>query len=115
MWCVWPAGTSGSANSLIDAAHAQAVALTDSEFATSFWVQLCVLLRRMFLQTWRNKIGLTIQMMHAIISASFLGGIFLDIGDNVTRPFENFKFCIGVLVYYMYTHFMVPILLCECD
>lgn len=78
-------------------------------------MQLCVLLRRMFLQTWRNKIGLIIQMMHAIISASFLGGIFLDIGDNVTRPFENFKFCIGVLVYYMYTHFMVPILLCECD
>lgn len=98
----------------MDAQHAHAAALTETEFATSFWTQLFVLSRRMFVQSWRNKIGLAIQMLHAIVSATFLGGIFINVGDNVTRPFENFKFCIGVLVYFMFTQFMVPILLCEC-
>lgn len=107
--------TDDSTNSLLDAAHGHAAALTDSEFATSFWTQLSVLSRRMMVQSWRNKIGLAIQMLHAIISATFLGGIFLNVGDNVTRPFENFKFCIGVLVYFMFTHFMVPILLYPND
>ncbi|XP_052132803.1 ATP-binding cassette subfamily G member 4 [Frankliniella occidentalis] len=103
--------TGDSAASLLAAAHAQTSALSETEFATSFWTQLSVLTRRYFLQTRRNMVGLFVQMFGAVLVGASLGAVFYGKGDDVTRPFDNFKFCIGVLVYYMYCPFMVPILL----
>lgn len=42
-----------------------------------------------------------------------IGGIFLQIGDDAKRPFANVKFCLSVLVFFLYTHIMTPVLLCE--
>jgi hypothetical protein len=42
-----------------------------------------------------------------------MGGIFLQTGDDAKRPFANVKFCLSVLVFFLYTHIMTPVLLCE--
>jgi hypothetical protein len=42
-----------------------------------------------------------------------IGGIFLQTGDDAKRPFANVKFCLSVLVFFLYTHIMTPVLLCE--
>ncbi|CAH0387981.1 unnamed protein product [Bemisia tabaci] len=81
------------------------------EFPTSFWTQFSILLKRRLLQNSRNKTSLYIQSLHHLFSGIFLGGIFLGVGNDAARPFENFKFCISVIVFFIYTYVMTPVLL----
>lgn len=80
------------------------------DFPTSFCEQFCILFRRRMLQQMRNKTTLWIMLCHHLISGSLLGTIFLGVGDDANRPFDNFKFVISVVVFFMYTHVMCPVL-----
>lgn len=81
------------------------------EFPTSCFQQFSILVRRLFLQQRRNCVSLGIQLFHHLFSAVLFGCIFLQIGDDARRPFANVKFCLSVLVFFLYTHIMTPVLL----
>ncbi|XP_046664117.1 ATP-binding cassette subfamily G member 4-like isoform X3 [Homalodisca vitripennis] len=81
------------------------------DFPTSFFQQFCIILGRLLLQKMRNKTALWLQIIHHLFSGLIMGAIFWDIGDNASRPFENFKFCLCVAVFMMYTYVMSPILI----
>jgi len=59
------------------------------------------------------QVSLGIQIFHHLFSAVLLGCIFLHIGNDGSKPFTNMKFCLSVLVFFLYTHIMSPVLLCE--
>lgn len=83
----------------------------DFEFPTSFSQQFSILLRRLFLQHSRNLVALGIQLFHHLFSAILIGSIFFHMGDDASRTFANVKFCLSVLVFFLYTHIMTPVLL----
>lgn len=82
-------------------------------FPTSFWTQFSILLGRMFLQMRRNKPMLVIQLLHHILSAILVGSIFYKIGDNAGQMIANFKYCLSIVAFFMYTYVMVPVLICK--
>lgn len=86
---------------------------TDIEFPTSSWTQFWVLLGRMFMQMRRNKPMLWIQLLHHILSGLIVGSIFFGIGDDAAQMLANFKYCMSVLAFFMYTYVMVPVLICK--
>lgn len=83
------------------------------EFATSFPTQFSVLIKRMFLQMSRNRSMIWIQIIHHLISGGLLGSIFFGIGNDASMVVSNFNFCLSVMVFFVYTHVMVPVLLCK--
>lgn len=83
----------------------------DYIFPTSCLQQFIILLRRLFLQQRRNLVSLGIQVFHHMFSAVFFGWTFLHTGDDGNKPFTNVKFCLSVLVFFLYTHIMSPVLL----
>lgn len=56
---------------------------------------------------------LWIQFFHHFLSAFILGGIYYGTGNTADNPFMNFKFSLSVLVFFMYTYIMTPVLLCK--
>lgn len=86
---------------------------TDIEFPTSAWTQFRVLLGRMFMQMRRNKPMLWIQLLHHVLSGLIVGSIFFGIGDDAAHMLANFKYCMSVLAFFMYTYVMVPVLICK--
>ncbi|CAH0702263.1 unnamed protein product [Spodoptera exigua] len=85
--------------------------LSKVEFPTSFWTQFLILSKRMFIQNSRNTTSMWIQFIHHVLSAILLGSIFFDVGNNAANPVVNFKFCLSCLVFFMYTHTMIPVLI----
>lgn len=77
-------------------------------FCTQFWI----LLTRMFTQKWRSKATLRLQIIHHVMSGILLGGIFFGMGNDAAMAISNFKFCISILVFFVYTYAMVPVLTC---
>lgn len=59
------------------------------------------------------QVSLGIQLFHHLFSAILFGGVFHQTGDDARRPFVNVKFCLSVLVFFLYTHIMTPVLLCK--
>lgn len=86
---------------------------SDIDFATSFTVQFSILLSRMFLQMRRNRLGLYIQFFHHLLSGLIIGGIFYGIGNDAAQTIAIFKYCVCINVFFMYTHVMMPVLLCK--
>ncbi|XP_025205078.1 ATP-binding cassette sub-family G member 4-like [Melanaphis sacchari] len=82
----------------------------EAEYPSSFSTQFSILLARKTKQFSRNTIGLWISFFHHTFSALLLGSIYFGIGVDGNRPFENFKFCISVIVFFVYTHVMGPVL-----
>lgn len=80
------------------------------QFPNSFWTQFCILFSRMMLQKRRHVGGLWLQIIHHIFSGVLIGLIFLKVGNDANRPFDNFKFMLCVSVFFMYTHCMTPVL-----
>nr|CAD7612859.1 unnamed protein product [Timema genevievae] len=80
-------------------------------FPNSSYTQFKILLRRMALQSSRNKSIFFIMLLHHIFSGFVLGGIYFGSANDATKPFMNFKFCISVLVFFMYTHIMTQVLI----
>lgn len=85
----------------------------DITFATSSWTQFTIILGRMLLQMRRNKSMLWIQLFHHVISGLLVGGIFFGIGDDASQVLANFKYCVSIVAFFMYTHVMVPVLICK--
>ncbi|PSN47138.1 hypothetical protein C0J52_17456 [Blattella germanica] len=94
-------------HSLMDASDVN----TNYEFPTSFLQQLGILLGRSFVQQRRNTVALLIQLFHHIFLAILVGSIFQGTGDDMSRPFANIKFCLCMVVFFLYTHIMTPVLL----
>ncbi|KAK9695464.1 ABC-2 type transporter [Popillia japonica] len=82
-----------------------------STLSTSFKTQFSALLRRNFLQLKRNKIALALHFGHNIICGIGVGLLFYQIGTKASLALLNLKFCVGVAIYFLYTHMMAPILL----
>ncbi|RZF39649.1 hypothetical protein LSTR_LSTR001170 [Laodelphax striatellus] len=80
------------------------------QFPTSFLEQVIILLKRMMKQKWRNSTAMRLQMIHHLFSGLIVGSIFYGIGNNASKPFENFKFVLCVAVFFMYTHVITHIL-----
>lgn len=83
---------------------------SDVEYSSTFSTQFSILLARKTKQFVRNSTGLWISLFHHCFSALLLGSIYFGIGADGNRPFENFKFCISVIVFFVYTHVMGPVL-----
>ncbi|XP_015366399.1 PREDICTED: ATP-binding cassette sub-family G member 1-like [Diuraphis noxia] len=83
---------------------------SEAEYPSSFSTQFSILLARKTKQFCRNSTGLWISFFHHTFSALLLGSIYYGIGSDGNRPFENFKFCISVIVFFVYTHVMGPVL-----
>ncbi|XP_060877169.1 ATP-binding cassette sub-family G member 4-like [Metopolophium dirhodum] len=83
---------------------------SEAEYPSSFGTQFSILLARKIKQFCRNTTGLWISFFHHTFSALLLGSIYYGIGSDGNRPFENFKFCISVIVFFVYTHVMGPVL-----
>lgn len=84
----------------------------DIDFPTSFWTQFSILLSRMMLQMRRNILAIWIQIFHHTFCAFLLGILFYGIGNNASYTVVNFKFCLCVMVFFVYTYIMTPVLLC---
>ncbi|XP_054260947.1 ATP-binding cassette subfamily G member 4-like isoform X2 [Macrosteles quadrilineatus] len=91
--------------------HVYGVEPETLQFPTSFYQQFCIILSRLLLQKRRNRTALWLQIIHHVFSGLIIGIIFWGIGNNASRPFENFKFCLCVVVFMMYTYVMSPILI----
>lgn len=85
----------------------------DINFPTSSWTQFCILLSRMMLQLKRNKLLIAIQLFNVLLGSSLTGLLFYKLGNNGTFGFDNFKYCICLLTYFMYTYLMTAALLCK--
>ncbi|XP_014255925.1 ATP-binding cassette sub-family G member 1-like [Cimex lectularius] len=79
-------------------------------FPNSFWTQFVLIFSRMILQKKRHVAGLWLQFIHHLFSGLIIGLIFRGVGNDASRPFDNFKFILCVSVFFMYTHCMTPIL-----
>uniref|UniRef100_A0A2S2RAU7 ATP-binding cassette sub-family G member 1 n=1 Tax=Sipha flava TaxID=143950 RepID=A0A2S2RAU7_9HEMI len=90
--------------------HKSQIKESDLEYPSSFSTQFSILLERKTKQFIRNKIGLWISFFHHAFSALLIGSIYYGIGLDGSHPFENFKFCISVVVFFVYTHIMGPVL-----
>ncbi|BES87415.1 ABC-2 type transporter [Nesidiocoris tenuis] len=79
-------------------------------YPNSFWRQFTLLFARMMLQKRRHVLGIWLQIIHHVLSGFLVGIIFQKVGNDASRPFDNFKFCLCVSVFFMYTHCMIPVL-----
>lgn len=79
----------------------------------TFFNQFSILLKRMLLQKCRSLPTLQLQLIHHIVSGLLLGGIFFNVGNDASMAISNFKFCISILVFFVYTYAMIPVLTCK--
>jgi hypothetical protein len=86
---------------------------SDIDFAVPFRLQFTILLKRMLLQGRRNNTGMYIQFFHHLLSALIVGGIFYGTGNDASQTIATFKYCVCINVFFMYTHVMLPVLLCK--
>lgn len=109
------------------------------EFPTTFWQQFWILLKRKLLQQIRGRVSeviwsrpiylllictylvlfgflqtaLSLLLFQHLVSGVLTGTMFFGLGDNAVRFLDNFKFLLCVMVFFMYTYLMVPVLLCK--
>ncbi|RZC39728.1 ABC2 membrane and/or AAA 21 domain containing protein, partial [Asbolus verrucosus] len=83
----------------------------DTDFPTSFYVQLFYLMSRRFLQMKRNRIGLYIQFFNHLLLGFAIAGLYGATGNNAKHTFTIFKYCICCNVFLMFTYMMTPVLL----
>ncbi|KRT82798.1 ABC transporter ATP-binding protein [Oryctes borbonicus] len=82
-----------------------------NSFETSFWTQFLILLRRNFIQLRRNKIVLALHFAHNFICGLCVGILFYQVGMRGSMMILNLKQLYGLVIYFMFTHAMAPILL----
>ncbi|XP_015590801.1 ATP-binding cassette sub-family G member 1 [Cephus cinctus] len=80
------------------------------DYPNSGWHQFTVLLGRMLLQISRNKTGLWVQLFHYLLCGLAVGIVFYNRAQDGSQMFNHLKFCIGVIIFFAYTHLMVPVL-----
>lgn len=85
---------------------------TDFNFPTTFWTQFYIIISRMFLQMKRNKSVMCYQIGHHVLSGILLGAVFFGVGRDAALVIANFNFCLALLVFFVYTYGMAPVLIC---
>lgn len=81
-------------------------------FAATFWKQFIVLMYRNFLQLRRNKTVIGLHFVHNMVCGLAVGLLFFQIGKSGSLIMLNCKCLFGLVIYFMFTHAMAPILLC---
>ncbi|XP_050680943.1 ATP-binding cassette sub-family G member 1 [Leptidea sinapis] len=81
-----------------------------SRYPTSYFDQFSIILCRMLLQISRNKQALWIQSIHHIGCAILIGVCFLNMANDGTQMFNHLKMCVGLVIFFVYTQIMVPVL-----
>jgi len=49
---------------------------------------------------------------HHLVSALMLGGMFYDIGNDAGMAFQNIKYFISVIVFFLYAYMMAAVIVC---
>ncbi|GJQ84326.1 hypothetical protein Trydic_g5264 [Trypoxylus dichotomus] len=80
-------------------------------FETSFWTQFSILLRRNLMQLHRNKIVLALHFGHNFLCGLLIGVLFYQVGMRGSATVLNLKYLYGLVIFFMFTHVMAPILL----
>ncbi|KAL1452209.1 hypothetical protein WDU94_006505, partial [Cyamophila willieti] len=79
--------------------------------SVSCWYQFVTLYHRMTLQILRNRLGLKIQFYHHLMCGLAVGIVFYGKSNDGTQFFNHMKFCMGVILFHVYTQCMVQVLL----
>ncbi|KAE8737863.1 ABC-transporter, subfamily G member 16, partial [Frankliniella occidentalis] len=87
----------------------------DLQFPSSFWLQFVVLLHRMLQQTTRNKTAMRIQFAHHTMCSLMVAILYFNVARDGSQFFTHMKFSIGLVLFYTYTHVMVPVLVYPYD
>ncbi|KAF2896641.1 hypothetical protein ILUMI_09535 [Ignelater luminosus] len=83
----------------------------DVDFPTSFWTQFSVLYLRMMLQTKRNTVVIWVQLFYHALCVVFYGGLFYGVGNNGSLTVQSLNYCFSVMIFFVYTYLMSPVLL----
>lgn len=59
------------------------------------------------------QMGLKIQLFHHMVCSLLVGLIFWNRANDAEMFFDHMKFCMGVILFFAYTHVMVPVLTCK--
>lgn len=79
-------------------------------YATTYSEQFSILLCRMMIQISRNRQGLWIQLIHHVMCGVLIGICFFKMANDGTQMFNHLKMCVGLVIFFAYTHIMVPVL-----
>ncbi|XP_045495514.1 ATP-binding cassette sub-family G member 1 [Colias croceus] len=79
-------------------------------YPTTYFEQFTILLTRMLLQISRNRQALWIQSIHHIGCAVLVGVCFFNMANDGTQMFNHLKMCVGLVIFFVYTQIMVPVL-----
>lgn len=74
-------------------------------YTTSFWTQLCVLLRRTFIILKRDYQHTYIRIILHVLIALFIGTLYFDIGRDATYMLDNFNYLFFTVMFNMFTAF----------
>ncbi|XP_065221841.1 ATP-binding cassette subfamily G member 4-like isoform X2 [Planococcus citri] len=80
------------------------------DFKCSGWLQFNILLRRMLLQTWRDKNFLLIKLTTYLFIGVFVGAMYFQKGNDASKSLNNFGFCVITAIIFLYVP-MFPVLL----
>ena len=60
-----------------------------------------------------RQVALQIQFIHHTMCAFLVALLYFNVARDGSQFFTHMKFSIGLVLFYTYTHVMVPVLLCE--
>lgn len=84
-----------------------------SEFPTNQCMQFYILLRKMLTQIMRNSTALKVQLIHYFLCGFIVGVLYYGTANEGTQFYGHLKLCVSVIVFFGYTHLMIPVLLCK--
>lgn len=81
-----------------------------NRYPTTYFEQFTILLCRMLLQISRNRQALWIQTIHHVMCSVLIGLCFFNTANDGSEMFNHLKMCVGLVIFFAYTHIMVPVL-----
>lgn len=85
----------------------------DMNFPVSFWVQFYYIYSTLLLQLSRNRTAIILHLFTHIFSGILLGALFFGIGNDASLAISNFKYCFSILIFFVYTYLLTPVLECK--
>ncbi|XP_045494649.1 ATP-binding cassette sub-family G member 1-like [Colias croceus] len=94
----------------IEQLNSGVVAKHNYEYESTGYQQFQVLVKRMVLQTFRNRDYLWLRFVLHIFIAVIIGALFNNMGFDASKTLYNFGFCFACIIAMLYTP-MMPVLL----